>query len=134
MVNQRFSFQREQIYQIVTEREDHPTAEMVYTTLKPRLPRLSLGTVYRNLRQMAQEGRLVELDGPTVRFDANTAPHSHLRCTRCGALLDLDVPYDPDLDRQAAARGYAVTGHSLLFNGICPACAGEKNTASEFTI
>ena len=67
---QRFSQQRERIYQTVLESRAHPTAEMVYQQLKPEMPRLSLGTVYRNLQQMAREGRLTELDGPVTRFDA----------------------------------------------------------------
>lgn len=60
MAQRRFSRQREQIYRAVYGRRDHPTAEMVYQQLKPDMPRLSLGTVYRNLHQMAQEGRLRE--------------------------------------------------------------------------
>ena len=64
---QRFSQQRERIYQTVLESRAHPTAEMVYQQLKPEMPRLSLGTVYRNLQQMAREGRLTELDGPVTR-------------------------------------------------------------------
>lgn len=71
---QRFSQQRERIYQTVLESRAHPTAEMVYQQLKPEMPRLSLGTVYRNLQQMAREGRLTELDGPVTRFDAVTRP------------------------------------------------------------
>lgn len=126
MQTQRFSYQREQIYQAVCGTRDHPTAEMVYHTLKPELPRLSLGTVYRNLHQMAQEGRLMELDGPVARFDAVTTPHAHLRCDRCGGLTDLEgLAYDAGLDRLAEKNGCIVTGHSLLFNGICPACAGD---------
>ena len=74
---QRFSQQRERIYQTVLESRAHPTAEMVYQQLKPEMPRLSLGTVYRNLQQMAREGRLTELDGPVTRFDAVTRPHTH---------------------------------------------------------
>ena len=123
---QRFSHQRERIYQTVLERRDHPTAEMVYQQLKPEMPRLSLGTVYRNLQQMAREGRLVELDGPVARFDAVTHPHTHFRCRTCGVLLDLEtVPYDQALDRAAAARGYQVTGHSVIFTGACPRCAEQ---------
>ena len=57
MAIQRFSHQREEIYQAVCATKEHPTAQMVYDTLKPRMPRLSLGTVYRNLHQMAEEGR-----------------------------------------------------------------------------
>ncbi len=131
MAGQRFSFQRDQIYQAVCGSREHPTAEMVYRWLKPGMPRLSLGTVYRNLHQMAQEGRLTEMDGAVVRFDANTAPHAHLRCTRCGGVSDLDgLPYDRELDRLAARSGCVIAGHSLLFTGICPACAvrGDKES------
>ena len=127
---QRFSHQRERIYQAVLGRRDHPTAEMVYQQLKPEMPRLSLGTVYRNLQQMAREGRLVELDGPVARFDAMTRPHTHFHCRSCGALLDLEsVPYDEALDRTAAARGYQVAGHSLIFTGACPRCAEQEHPA-----
>lgn len=127
---QRFSHQRERIYQAVLGRRDHPTAEMVYQQLKPEMPRLSLGTVYRNLQQMAREGRLAELDGPVARFDAVTRPHTHFHCRSCGALLDLEsVPYDEALDRTAAARGYQVAGHSLIFTGACPHCAEQEHPA-----
>ena len=127
---QRFSHQRERIYQTVLERRDHPTAEMVYQQLKPEMPRLSLGTVYRNLQQMAREGRLTELDGPVTRFDAVTRPQTHFRCRACGALMDLEaMPYDEALDRAAAAQGYQVTGHSLVFTGACPRCAAQEHPA-----
>ena len=129
-MSQRFSHQRERIYRAVLESRDHPTAEMVYRQLKPELPRLSMGTVYRNLQLLAREGRLLELSGPTARFDAVTRPHTHFRCGACGALLDLEtVPYDPELDRAAAERGLTVTGHTLVFTGLCPRCAGRQEPA-----
>ena len=128
MSKQRFSYQREQIYQAVCTTDQHPTAETVYRQLKSTMPRLSLGTVYRNLHRMAQDGRLMEIDGPVARFDANTTPHSHLRCRLCGAVADLHrLPYDPELDRQAAQTDWKVDGHSLIFYGICPDCMGERH-------
>ena len=79
---------------------------------------------------MAREGRLAELDGPAARYDAVTRPHTHFRCRACGALMDLEtVPYDETLDRSAAAQGYAVAGHSLVFTGCCPRCAGRQEPA-----
>lgn len=75
----RYSRQRERIYQAVHASREHPSAQMVYDLLREELPRLSLGTVYRNLHQMAQEGMLQELEGPTARFDACLAPHAHIR-------------------------------------------------------
>lgn len=126
MQQRRFSRQREQIYEAVCATDTHPTAEMVYERLKPAMPRLSLGTVYRNLRQMAAEGRLMELEGPVARFDADLSPHAHFRCQRCGAVSDVAIPYDADLDMLAAGDGRLVRGHSLCFYGICPACAAEQ--------
>lgn len=130
MQDRRFSHQRERIYAAVLNSHAHPTAEMVYQRLKPEMPRLSLGTVYRNLRQMAAGGRLVELSGPVARFDAVIAPHTHFRCTGCGAVLDLDLPYDPALDARAAEQGCIVTGHSLCFTGLCPQCGASAGTNS----
>ena len=127
MPGQRFSHQRERIYQAVRDSGEHPTAEMVYQSLKPEMPRLSLGTVYRNLHQMAQEGRLTEIQGVVVRFDGCTAPHTHLRCLRCGGVFDLkEIPNDRTLDDLAARQGVRILGHALLFTGICSACADKE--------
>ena len=126
MKAQRFSQQRERIYQAVQMSDEHPSAQMVYDALRPELPRLSLGTVYRNLHQMAQEGRLRELEGSVTRFDAVLSAHTHIRCVRCGQVADLALPYDPSLDQEAVGNGWAVTGHELVFNGLCPACGTEE--------
>ena len=125
MKAQRYSMQRERIYEVVRNTDQHPTAQMVYDALHQELPKLSLGTVYRNLHQMAEEGRLIELDGPVSRFDAMVEPHTHLRCGACGQVADLELPYDRTLDQTMAADGWTITGHNLMFTGICPACAGN---------
>lgn len=125
-MSQRFSQQRERIYEAVCASKEHPTAQMIYDTLRSELPRLSLGTVYRNLQQMVREGRLRELDGTVARFDAVLEPHTHVRCTCCGRVEDLSIPYDAALDRAAAGVGWRIVDHSLIFTGICPACAENK--------
>ena len=122
---QRYSRERERIYQVLQEGRCHPTAEMIYDKLKPSMPRLSLGTVYRNLQQMADEGYIRRLEGPSARFDAEVRPHSHLYCRRCGRMLDLPVPYDEALDRAAEESGCQVERHELVFEGICSACMGK---------
>ena len=123
MARQRRSRQRELIYQAVAASREHPTAQMVYDVLRPQMPRLSLGTVYRNLHQMAQEGRLVELAGPVSRFDAVLAPHAHLLCSGCGRVVDSAAPDCVPLPGAAPPPGWSVTGYHLLFVGTCPACA-----------
>ena len=126
MLLNRYSLQREKIYQIVRESKEHPTSEMVFASLKPELPKLSLGTVYRNLHQMAQDGRLQELPGPTVRIDCNTKPHAHFTCEACGKVSDVEIPYDAGLDFLAGAGGCQVTSHALMFYGVCPQCAEKQ--------
>ena len=123
----RYSRQRERIYQAVHASREHPSAQMVYDLLREELPRLSLGTVYRNLHQMAQEGMLQELKGPTARFDACLAPHAHIRCTCCGRVMDLSALEEPAPVRSAAETGWQVERYSLMLEGICPACAGKDH-------
>lgn len=129
---QRYSRQRELIYEAVRNSHAHPTAEMVFQQLRPENPRLSLGTVYRNLDQLSREGRLTRMPFPVERYDACTDPHCHLRCERCGAVSDLPLPYAAELDAAAAAlRPEArVTRHDLVFYGLCPACRETHEDAA----
>ena len=128
MAGQRYSRQRELIYAAVCATDQHPTAEMVYHWLKPTNPNLSLGTVYRNLNLLAEEGVLVRMPFPVDRYDANTVPHTHFRCKCCGSVFDLDLAYDPEIDAAAAAAepDFRLDSHDLVFSGLCRHCGMEK--------
>ncbi|MEA4894715.1 MAG: transcriptional repressor [Oscillospiraceae bacterium] len=128
MTIKRFSKQRELIYEAVRGTTEHPTAETVYNWLKPGNPTLSLGTVYRNLNQLVEEGSLQRLPFPIERFDANTAPHAHFLCCSCGNVYDiLEICYDPSLDKKAEKiSGHTVNHHELYFDGTCDRCSKEK--------
>lgn len=127
MAGKRYSRQRELIYQAVLGSKEHPTAEMVYQWLKPVNPNLSLGTVYRNLNLLAEEGVLIRMPFPVERYDADTHPHSHFRCKGCGRVFDLALDHDEAIDRLAAAVApdFRVEGHDLTFTGLCPQCGEE---------
>lgn len=128
MAGKRYSRQRELIYQAVRDTKLHPTAEMVYQWLKPANPNLSLGTVYRNLNLLAEEGVLLRLPFPVDRYDAEVSPHTHMKCRRCGGVFDLELPYDVEIDAVAGqvSPGFVIESHDLLFSGLCPHCAGEE--------
>lgn len=131
MSGKRYSRQRELILEQLRATTEHPTAEMLYQWLKPNNPALSLGTVYRNLNLLADEGVITRMAFPVERYDAATEPHSHFVCRHCGSVYDLPVPYDSDLDRRAAAdSGHSVAGHELLFSGICHRCKNQKQHSS----
>ena len=104
----------------------HPTADWVFRQLKPAIPDLSLGTVYRNLSRFKEQGQIVSLG--TVkgveRFDGNTAPHVHFVCSECGGVLDLQGVAVPAELQSAVANttGGEVTGCQLTFTGVCMGC------------
>lgn len=129
MAGKRYSRQRELIYEAVRGSKEHPTAEMVYQWLKRTNPNLSLGTVYRNLNLLAEEGILIRMPFPVERYDACVQPHSHFRCKGCGRVFDLSFGYDGRMDAAAAetAPGFQVEGHDLTFTGLCPEC-GDRET------
>lgn len=128
MAGKRYSRQREFIYQAVAGSKEHPTAEMVYQWLKPANPNLSLGTVYRNLNLLAEEGVLVRMPFPVERYDACTEPHNHMRCEGCGRVIDLDLPYDAALDAAAgdSEPEVAICRHEVIFYGLCGQCREAK--------
>lgn len=130
MAGKRYSRQRELIYNAVRSSKEHPTAEMVYELLRAENPNLSLGTVYRNLNLLAEEGLLLRLSFPVDRFDGCVEPHTHFRCDKCGRVLDLDVPFSADFGAVEAAEGIKIRRHELIFYGLCPDCR-EENPAAE---
>ena len=104
---------------------DHPSAEMVYAGLKPEIPDLSLGTVYRNLSLFKQQGLITSVCSVhgTERFDAETAPHVHFVCDHCDRVLDLEQITIPEaLTHQVDDTGCRVSACSLTFTGICREC------------
>lgn len=125
MAAKRYSRQRELIYQALRDTKEHPTADMIYQALRPEHPTLSLGTVYRNLNVLSSDGRIVRMPFSVDRYDGDTSPHPHFVCSRCGRVHDMDLPYDRGLDEAAARTGCQVTGHTMLFTGLCAQCAKE---------
>lgn len=125
----KHSQKRDAILACLRSTTSHPTAEWVYRQLKPVIPDLSLGTVYRNLAMFKESGEIQSVGtvNGLERFDANTAPHAHFICTCCNAVLDvhgLELPAQLTADAEALT-GSRICGHQLLFYGKCPACAGS---------
>ena len=121
------SRKREAILDCLRQTDVHPSAEWVYRRLKPRIPDLSLATVYRNLALFKQEGLICSLGvvQGLERFDGDTSPHVHFICTGCGRILDLPgLQLPAELASQAVQiTGGQVTGASLRFHGVCQHCA-----------
>ena len=104
MAAMKFSRQRESIKEFLRGRTDHPTADTVYENVKLIYPKISLGTVYRNLSLLSDIGEIQKLAsfGGSDRFDARIDPHCHFMCTRCGRVLDMDEEHFDKLMAEAA--------------------------------
>lgn len=121
--------QREAVRRAVYETLDHPTAAEVYTFLRTDHPRISMGTVYRDLGDLVSDGEIIRLETPDGidRYDKTVTAHYHIVCTKCGGFSDIDIPYGEDFDMSAERlSGFSAVSHQLVFKGLCPECTKKK--------
>lgn len=123
----RNTFQKAMIHEALHTLH-HPTVDDIYAHIILDYPQISKGTVYRNLSQMVAEGQIVQLkmpDGPD-HFDHTTYHHYHCKCTACGRVFDMDLPYQNELNLIRGADGFITHNHTLLFNGLCADCNNKQ--------
>ena len=123
----RVTPQRELIYSLLAQEPSHPTVETVHEAVVAVLPTVSLRTVYQALHDLEEmdEIRLVQVGNGPLRVDTRPERHSHLRCTECGRLHDVDVDLSGLVLSVEQRRGFAVEGAEVMFSGLCPMCAGD---------
>ena len=124
------SVQRDAILHELRSMTTHPTAEDLYNILRPRMPKISIGTVYRNLEQLSAAGiiKKLELSDRLRRFDGDLSPHFHRRCSSCGSVGDIPSnrlePLWGELAAAAARNG--CSGYNVEFTGVCGACRANQ--------
>ena len=121
----RLTRQRREILKVLKSTTSHPTADWIYDQVRRVLPNISLGTVYRTLGVLRDQGMIMELDygRSGSRFDGVSHSHYHIVCVRCGRMENLKVPIKGYLEEEISdISGYEVTEHCLEFRGICPLC------------
>ena len=120
----RLTRQRRVILEALCKVTTHPAADEVYRMVRKQMPRISLGTVYRNLEVLSEQGKILKLDlsGSQMRFDGRIDHHYHIRCTSCGKMDDLEIKQPVELKRLRTVNGYQVHGHRLEFYGLCGNC------------
>ena len=118
----RYSKQRELITDIIKGRCDHPTADMIYSSCRALEPNISLGTVYRNLKQLADDGVIITLEtvDKKIHYDGDVSRHSHFICEKCGNIIDLFKPWQAPSELEE--KGLEVTGEKCIYYGLCTEC------------
>jgi len=117
--------QRREVLEAVLKRDDHPTADQLYDSLKERIPGLSRTTVYRVLETLVNMGviRRLHHPGTAARFDGKIHRHHHLVCKKCGKVIDIhdatwnEVPF-PEVRKEE----FEIEDFSVHFTGICAEC------------
>ena len=127
--SRRMTLQRKTILNILRQTKSHPSADEIYELVRKQLPRISLGTVYRNLELLAKMGLIqkLELGGTIKRFDWNPNKHYHIRCLVCGQVDDAPIaPLNKLEDELYGATVFSIIGHRLEFEGLCPICTKKE--------
>ena len=116
----RYSHQRETIKNIVYNTNSHPTAEWVFGKTKKIIPNISLGTVYRNLKVLAETGQInIINDGSVARYDWNTDSHNHLKCKVCDSLIDVQLVNDELISKVEKKFKFDVDDVEITIIGTC---------------
>ena len=129
--------QRRAVFEALHGDDAHPTADVIWSRVRDRMPMVSLRTVYQALNDLVElgEAQAVDVGNGAVRFDPNTAAHHHFVCRSCERVSDVMASRPrlmsgyPGLDTATVARdgeaaGYTVDTAEIIFRGLCPACGG----------
>jgi len=123
--NMRLTSQRQVIIEELKKVKTHPTANQVYDMVRKRLPRIGLGTVYRNLDLLSEKGFInkLEFGSEQKRFDGETSQHYHIHCVKCHRVEDIFIERHKELEKSAASCcKYKILDHHVQFSGICSKC------------
>ena len=130
----RQTIQRTIIEDEVRALANHPTADQVFEAVHAEHPSISKATVYRTLNRLSDEGELlrVKINNGADHFDHQTFDHYHVRCVSCGRVDDVEIPILGSIESKAAeVSDYRILGHTLQFDGICPACQAKEAEEAE---
>jgi Fur family transcriptional regulator, peroxide stress response regulator len=120
----RLTPQRQQVYDVLLHKRDHPTAEEVFIRAKKAMPEISHATVYNCLDALVKSGlaRQVTVDRGATRFCPNMHQHGHFQCSACGTILDLELP----AQSLNLPKGFKVDHYDIAVHGVCADCAKTK--------
>lgn len=121
----RKTLQRMALLEALRGVRTHPTADWIFDEVRKKIPHISKGTIYRNLKVLEEERAVIELnvDGIVGRYEIRRDDHYHFICEKCGLIFDLHEPIETELNvRFAKKTGFKITHHQLEFRGLCKDC------------
>ena len=125
MIARRTSDIRDRIYILIKKNHTHPHAQLIYEALKKEIPSLSLGSVYRNINILVEEGKLWRRDfgDGFERYDAIANVHYHFVCEQCKSISDCILPVQNNITNLAQKKTkHKINSHTINFYGVCVDC------------
>ena len=123
----RQTIQKEVVLNVVLDSCDHPDVETIYFRAKKIMPSISLATVYRVLTSLAKQGKILKvscLGGD--RYDKTLNSHAHLKCDKCGGVVDVhSVDVDKIFNQAVKAENLSINSVGVMFTGLCKNCLGN---------
>ncbi len=127
----RYSKQRETVMKVLDKINYHPTVDELYDIVKKKYPKVSLATIYRNVEQLTEMGKIwkIELPNDPARYDGNMEIHHHIKCTKCSSVNDVWMKNKLDdlIDLKEIENNFSITGYKIEFEGICDQCNKSTN-------
>jgi Fe2+ or Zn2+ uptake regulation protein len=125
----RLTKQREEVFGLLLQKRDHPTATEVFLRAKKHMPSISLATIYNCLDALVDWGlvKQVNLDRAPTRYCANLEEHSHFYCESCGAISDVETPFN---GTWSLPPGFIVAQAEVSLKGLCAKCSTERGALS----
>ena len=127
-----YSKQREDLLNKIKNSRSHPTAEELYEKAKEKIPSVSRGTVYRNLKDLVDEGYIIKISmaSGADRYDYIHKKHNHIICKSCGTVKDFEYNFDLEDVKQSVIKQTEVSPllDGVIMYGICEKCKkNQKN-------
>jgi len=124
----RLTRQREEVFGLLLQRRDHPTATEVFLRAKKHMPSISLATIYNCLEALVDSGlvKQVNLDRAPTRYCANLLEHSHFYCESCGTISDVETPFNGTWN---LPPGFVVAQAEVSLRGRCAKCSAELDSS-----
>ena len=135
----RMTMGRDAILAVLTQSDEHLSAEDIYLQVHQTCPSVGLTTVYRTLEVLVGMGLVHKLDfgDGRARYELAAGPdkeghHHHLVCTQCRRVINYTDFIDEEVDlltktQQGLAKKYHfhITDHVIQFYGRCESCDQE---------
>lgn len=128
-MTERKTIQCALVLETVKKLKRHVTADEVFEEIVKEYPNIGRGTVYRNLQRLSEKGEIRKIEVPEGAdcYDHILQPHYHIRCTKCGEMFDVDMPYIKNLEENVKDfHGFSEVSYDIIFKGICPTCRAKN--------